>query len=189
MGEIFILCFRIFCPSFNDLIVPMVIFTTCKNCIARVDGLCEIFVQQKFSAGYGIMTLAYFTCWTIPMTQAKAQQKASERAGIQFALKGATAGNIQREFQMYKQETDAKLDQANMMWVVRKVSSWPLTLWTKFSLTSVWERKRGSTGFSGGSTRERSVTSRYCWRASKLALMMSPRIKSEHNNYSIITDL
>ena len=48
-------------------------------------------------------------------SQAKAQQKASERAGIQFALKGATAGNIQRELQMYRQEMDAKLDQANSM--------------------------------------------------------------------------
>jgi tellurite resistance protein len=60
---------------------------------------------------------AYVLCYNFVVSpgslQAKAQQKASERAGIQFALKGATAGNIHREFQMYKQETDAKLDQAN----------------------------------------------------------------------------
>ena len=62
---------------------------------------------------------SYIPCYDFAlspgMRQAKAQQKASERAGIQFALKGATAGNIQRELQMYKQEMDAKLDQANSM--------------------------------------------------------------------------
>ena len=45
--------------------------------------------------------------------QAKAQQKASERAGVQSALKGATVGKVEREFEMYKQEMDAKLEQAS----------------------------------------------------------------------------
>lgn len=61
------------------------------------------------------LVLCYDFVFSPGLRQAKAQQKASERAGIQFALKGATAGNIQRELQMYKQEMDAKLDQANSM--------------------------------------------------------------------------
>ena len=67
--------------------------------------LCHLFALFVI-----LLTVCHFSC----ERQAKAQQKASERAGVQFALKGATAGNIQREFEMYKQETDAKLDQANM---------------------------------------------------------------------------
>lgn len=49
------------------------------------------------------------------LSQAKSQQKATERASVQTALRGVTAGKIEKEFEMYKQEMDAKLDKANLL--------------------------------------------------------------------------